>query len=209
MDAGGIRELPLVIKADVQGSIEAIRQSVDNLATDEVSVQVLHVGVGAINESDITLADASGALVVGFNVRANPQARDMAKRAGVDIHYYAIIYNVIDDVKALLSGMLPPQIRENLLGKAEVREVFSITKVGKFAGCYVSDGSVRRGARVRLLRDNVVVHEGALKTLRRFKEDVRDVKEGYECGMAFENYNDIHVGDVIECYEMEEIARAL
>jgi translation initiation factor IF-2 len=209
MDAGGTRELPLVIKADVQGSIEAIRQSVDNLATDEVSVQVLHVGVGAINESDITLADASGALVVGFNVRANPQARDMAKRAGVDIHYYAIIYNVIDDVKALLSGMLPPQIRENLLGNAEVREVFNITKVGKIAGCYVSDGSVRRGARVRLLRDNVVVHEGALKTLRRFKEDVRDVKEGYECGMAFENYNDIHVGDVIECYEMEEIARAL
>ena len=147
--------------------------------------------------------------MVGFNVRANPQARDMAKRAGVDIHYYAVIYNVIDDVKALLSGMLPPQIRENLLGNAEVREVFNITKVGKIAGCYVSDGSVRRGARVRLLRDNVVVHEGALKTLRRFKEDVRDVKEGYECGMAFENYNDIHVGDVIECYEMEEIARAL
>ncbi len=207
--AGETRELPLVIKADVQGSIEAIRQSVENMATDEVSVQVLHVGVGAVNESDITLAEASRALVVGFNVRANPQARDMAKRAGVDIHYYAVIYNVIDDVKALLSGLLPPQIRENLLGNAEVREVFSVSKVGKVAGCYVSDGSVRRGARVRLLRDNVVVHEGALKTLRRFKEDVRDVKEGYECGMAFENYNDVHVGDVIECYEIEEIARAL
>ena len=207
--AGDARELPLVIKADVQGSAEAIAQSVENLSTDEVSVNVLHAGVGAINESDITLAEASRALVVGFNLRAIPQARAMAKRAGIDIRYYSIIYNVIDDVKALLSGLLPPEVRETTLGAAEVRQLFSITKVGKVAGCYVKQGSVRRGARVRLLRDNVVMHEGNLKTLKRFKEDVRDVKEGYECGMAFENYHDLQVGDVIECYKIEEVARTL
>ncbi len=207
--AGDARELPLVIKADVQGSAEAIAQSVENLSTDEVSVSVLHAGVGAINESDITLAEASQALVVGFNLRAIPQARAMAKRAGIDIRYYSVIYNVIDDVKALLSGLLPPEVRETTLGAAEVRQLFSITKVGKVAGCYVTEGSVRRGARVRLLRDSVVVHEGNLKTLKRFKEDVRDVKEGYECGMAFENYHDLQVGDVIECYEIEEVARTL
>ena len=193
----------------MQGSAEAIAQSVENLSTDEVSVSVLHAGVGAINESDITLAEASQALVVGFNLRAIPQARAMAKRAGIDIRYYSVIYNVIDDVKALLSGLLPPEVRETTLGAAEVRQLFSITKVGKVAGCYVNQGSVRRGARVRLLRDNVVVHEGNLKTLKRFKEDVRDVKEGYECGMAFENYHDLQVGDVIECYEIEEVARTL
>ncbi|MFQ5953545.1 MAG: translation initiation factor IF-2 [Kiloniellales bacterium] len=207
--AGDTRELPLVIKADVQGSVEAIAQSVEKLSTDEVSVSVLHAGVGAINESDITLANASQALVIGFNVRAIPQAREMAKRADIDIRYYSVIYNVIDDVKALLGGLLPPQVRENMLGNAEVRQLFNISKVGKVAGCYVNEGSVRRGTRVRLLRDNVVVHEGNLKTLKRFKEDVRDVKEGYECGMAFENYNDIQVGDVIECFEMEEVARTL
>jgi translation initiation factor IF-2 len=207
--AGKANELPMVIKADVQGSVEAVKQSAEKLSTDEVAVQVLHAGVGAINESDITLAGASQGFVVGFNVRANPQARELARRDGIDIRYYSIIYKLIDDVKALLSGMLAPQIRENTLGNAEVREVFSITKVGKVAGCYVTDGMLRRSARVRLLRDNVVVHDGGLKALKRFKEDVREVREGYECGMSFENYNDIQVGDVIECYDVEEVARVL
>ena len=169
----------------------------------------MHTGVGAISESDVTLAGASGAVIVGFNVRANPQARELAKRDGVDIRYYSVIYNVIDDVKALLSGMLAPTLREKLLGNADIRELFNVSKVGRVAGCYITEGTVRRGARVRLLRDNTVIHEGSLKTLRRFKEDVREVKEGYECGMAFENYSDIQAGDVIECFEVEEIARAL
>jgi translation initiation factor IF-2 len=207
--AGKTKELAVVIKADVQGSVEAIKQSVEKLSTDEVAVQVLHTGVGAINESDVTLAGASEGFVIGFNVRANPQARDLARRDGVDIQYYSIIYKLIDDVRALLSGLLAPQIRENVLGNAEIREVFAVSKVGKVAGCYVTDGTVRRGARVRLLRDNVVIHDGNLKTLRRFKEDVREVREGYECGMSFESYSDIQVGDAIECYETEEVARAL
>jgi len=165
--------------------------------------------VGGINESDVTLARASNAMIIGFNVRANPQARDMARRDNVDIRYYSIIYNVIDDMKAALSGLLAPQVREKFLGNAEIREVFSISKTGKVAGCMVTEGIVKRGAKVRLLRDNVVIHEGSLKTLRRFKDEVREVKEGYECGMAFENYHDIQVGDVIECFEMEEVAREL
>jgi translation initiation factor IF-2 len=165
--------------------------------------------VGGINESDVTLARASNAMIIGFNVRANPQARDMARRDNVDIRYYSIIYNVIDDMKAALSGLLAPQVREKFLGNAEIREVFSISKTGKVAGCMVTEGLVKRGAKVRLLRDNVVIHEGSLKTLRRFKDEVREVKEGYECGMAFENYHDIQVGDVIECFEMEEVAREL
>ncbi len=207
--AGEAKELPLVVKADVQGSLEAIRQSMEKISTDEVKVLALHTGVGAISESDVTLAGASGAVIVGFNVRANPQARELAKRDGVDIRYYSVIYNVIDDVKALLSGMLAPTLREKLLGNADIRELFNVSKVGRVAGCYITEGTVRRGARVRLLRDNTVIHEGSLKTLRRFKEDVREVKEGYECGMAFENYSDIQAGDVIECFEVEEIARAL
>ncbi|MBX3457652.1 MAG: translation initiation factor IF-2 [Candidatus Paracaedibacteraceae bacterium] len=207
--AGNIKELPIVVKTDVHGSLEAIIQSLSKLANEEVAVRVLHGGVGGINESDITLARASNALVVGFNVRANPQARDLARRDGVDIRYYSIIYDLIDDAKAVLSGLLTPTLREKYLGNAEIRDVFNITKVGKVAGCYVTDGMVKRGGKVRLLRDNVVIHEGTLKTLKRFKEEVREVKESYECGMAFENYNDIRPGDIIECFEIETIARQL
>jgi translation initiation factor IF-2 len=207
--AGEARELPVVVKSDVQGSLEAIVNSVTKLSTAEVAVRVLHSAVGAINESDITLAKASNAIVIGFNVRANPQARELARRDGIDIRYYSIIYNVIDDVKALLSGLLAPTLRERFLGYAEIREIFNITKVGKVAGCYVTEGVVKRGAKVRLLRDNVVIHEGSLKTLKRFKDEVREVKAGMECGMAFENYGDIQQGDQIECFEVEAVARAL
>jgi translation initiation factor IF-2 len=207
--AGEAKELPVVVKSDVQGSLEAIVNSLTKLSTNEVAVRVLHSAVGAINESDITLAKASSAIVIGFNVRANPQARELARRDGIDIRYYSIIYNVIDDVKALLSGLLAPTLRERFLGYAEIREVFTITKVGKVAGCYVTEGVVKRGAKVRLLRDNVVIHEGSLKTLKRFKDEVREVKAGMECGMAFENYSDIQQGDQIECFEVEEVARAL
>jgi translation initiation factor IF-2 len=199
----------VVVKADVQGSLEAITASLAKLGTEEVSVRVLHAAVGGINESDVTLARASQAMIIGFNVRANPQAREMARRDNVDIRYYSIIYNVVDDIKAALSGLLAPAVREKFLGYAEIRQVFSISKVGKIAGCMVTEGIVKRGAKVRLLRDNVVIHEGALKTLKRFKDEVREVREGYECGMAFENYQDIQEGDVIECYEMEEVARDL
>ena len=206
---GEAKELPLVVKSDVHGSLEAIVGSLDKIGTDEAKVRVLHAAVGGINESDVTLAGATAAIIIGFNVRANPQARELARRDGIEIRYYSIIYNLVDDIKAVLSGMLAPQQREKLLGYAEIREVFSITKVGKVAGCMVTDGLVKRGAKVRLLRDDVVIHDGALKTLRRFKDEVREVKDGYECGMAFENYQDIQIGDQIECYEVEEIARAL
>ncbi len=206
--AGAAKELAVVVKSDVQGSLEAIVGSLEKLSSDEVKLRVLHSAVGGITESDVTLAKASAAVIVGFNVRANPQARDMARRDGVEIRYYSIIYDVIDDMKKALGGMLAPTLRERFLGNATIREVFTVTKAGKVAGCMVTEGTVRRGARVRLLRDNVVVHEGSLKTLRRFKDEVREVKEGYECGMAFENYQDIQVGDVIECFEMEEVARA-
>ncbi|HEX6118757.1 MAG TPA: translation initiation factor IF-2 [Dongiaceae bacterium] len=209
IQAGEAKEMAVVIKGDVQGSVEAITASLNQLATDEVKVRVLHAAVGGINESDVTLARASGGMIIGFNVRANPQARELARRDHIDIRYYSIIYNVVDDVKAALSGMLAPTLREKFLGNAEIREVFNITKVGKVAGCMVVEGVVKRGARVRLLRDSVVVHEGALKTLKRFKDEVREVKEGFECGMAFENYDNIEKGDIIECFEVEEVARAL
>jgi len=201
--------LPVVIKADVQGSVEAIVGSLDKLEHEEVKATILHAAVGGINESDVTLAAASKALVVGFNVRANPQARDMAKRDGVEIRYYSVIYDVTDDVRNLMSGLLKPTVNETLIGNAEIREVFSITKVGKVAGCMVTNGSVKRGAKVRLLRDDVVIHEGALGSLKRFKDEVREVNEGYECGMALANYQDIKAGDVIECFEEEEVARTL
>ncbi len=208
---GEAKELPLVIKGDVHGSIEAICKAVEQLTADntEVKARVLHSAVGAITESDVTLANASHALMIAFNVRANPMAREMAKRDNVEIRYYSVIYNVIDDVKALLSGMLAPTVQQKFIGYADIRQVFTITKVGKVAGCMVTEGVVKRGAGVRLLRDNVVVHEGNLKTLKRFKEEVRDVREGYECGMAFENYDNIQVGDVIEVFETEEVARAI
>jgi len=206
---GEKRLLPLVIKTDVQGSLEAIEGALGKSGSDEVGVQVLHGGVGGITESDVILAHASGAAIIGFNVRANVQARERAKRDGVDIRYYNIIYNVLDDVKAALSGMLAPETRERFLGNAEILEVFNISKVGKVAGCRVTDGSVKRGAKVRLIRDDVVIHEGDLSTLKRFKDEVREVQAGQECGMAFANFQDIQKGDVIECYEVETIRRSL
>jgi translation initiation factor IF-2 len=206
---GEKRTLPLVIKADVQGSVEAIQGALAKLGTDEVAAQVLQSGVGAITESDVILAHASGGAIIGFNVRANAQARERAKRDGVEIRYYNIIYNVVDDVKAALSGLLAPETREKFLGNAEILEVFTISKVGKVAGCRVTEGVVRRGAKVRLIRDNVVIHEGELSTLKRFKDEVREVQTGQECGMSFANYQDMQKGDVIECYEVETIKRAL
>lgn len=208
---GEMTNLPVIIKADVHGSVEAIIGSFAKLTedNDEVRVQVLHSGVGGITESDITLANASNALIIGFNVRANAQARELAKQENVDIRYYSVIYNAIDDVKALLSGLLAPEVSEEFIGYAEILEVFNITKVGKVAGCKITSGVVKRGAKVRLLRDDVVIHEGTLKTLQRFKDEVKEVKEGYECGMAFENYDDIKQGDVIECFEMIETAREI
>jgi translation initiation factor IF-2 len=211
IQVGEAKELAIVIKGDVQGSIEAIGGALEKLPADstEVKVRLLFTGVGAINESDVTLANASKALIIGFNVRANPQAREMARREAVEIRYYSVIYNVIDDVRAALVGMLSPVLRERFLGNAAIREVFNITKVGKVAGCLITEGIVKRGAGVRLLRDNVVVHTGSLKTLKRFKDEVKEVREGYECGMAFENYDNIEVGDIIEAFEIEEVARAL
>jgi translation initiation factor IF-2 len=206
---GEARELPVVIKADVHGSVEAIVGALQKLGTEEVKVEVLRSAVGGINESDVNLARASQALIIGFNVRANPQARDSAKRDGVEIRYYSIIYDVTDDLRQLLSGLLAPQVRENTLGYAEIREVFNITKVGKVAGCMVTEGMVRRGARVRLLRDDVVIHEGDLGQLKRFKEDAKEVREGYDCGISLASYNDIKVGDTIECFELQEVARQL
>jgi translation initiation factor IF-2 len=207
--SGEAKELPVVIKSDVHGSMEAIVAGLQRLGTDEVSVRVLHAGVGAITESDITLALASKAWVLGFNVRANAQARELAKRDGVEIRYHSIIYELLDEAKAALSGMLTPTARETTLGHAEIREVFSISKVGKIAGCRVVDGLIRRGARVRLLRDDIVIHDGALGSLKRFKDDVREVREGFECGIGIENYNDLREGDVIEAYEIEQVARTL
>ena len=204
-----IKELPLVIKGDVQGSVEAIVSSLEKLSTDEVRVRVLHTGVGGVAESDVILAGASGAPVIGFNVRANPQARTEAERAGVEIRYYSIIYNLIDDIKGVLSGMLKPEIRETFLGNAQILEVFTIGKSTKVAGCRVTEGLVRRGAKVRLIRDQTVIHEGELSQLKRFKDDVTEVPAGQECGMSFAKYEDLKVGDVIECFSVETIVRTL
>ena len=205
----GAQEFPLVIKGDVQGSIEAIAGALDKLGTDEVRVRTVHSGAGGITESDISLAEASDAAIIGFNVRANTQARDAAAAAGIDIRYYNIIYDLVDDVKAAMSGMLSPERRETFLGNAEILEVFNITKVGKVAGCRVTEGKVERGVGVRLIRDSVVIHEGSLKTLKRFKDEVAEVNAGQECGMAFENYEDIRAGDVIECFRVEHVSRTL
>ena len=206
---GEAQSLPVVLKGDVHGSVEAITSALAALATDEVRIHVLHAAVGGINESDVTLARASGAPIIAFNVRANPQARDLAKRDGVDIRYYSIIYNLTDDMKQMLSGMLAPEVRETFLGYADVKEVFAVSKVGKVAGCLVTEGQVKRGAAVRLIRDDVVIHQGELSQLKRFKDDVKEVVSGTECGMAFANYQDIQVGDVIECFDVEEVAREL
>lgn len=204
--AGEIKELPVVIKGDVQGSVEALNGILSKIANSEVKIRILHSAVGAINESDVTLARASKAIIIGFNVRANPTARELAKRDGVDIRYYSIIYDVADDMKLAVEGLLSPELREKELGMAEVRQVISISKVGKVAGCMVKEGLVKRGAKVRIIRDGVVIYTGALSQLKRFKDDVKEVKEGFDCGMSFENYDDVKVGDMIECYEIEEIA---
>jgi translation initiation factor IF-2 len=209
LKTAGRKEFPLVIKGDVQGSVEAIVTSLENLNTEEVAARVIHAGVGGITESDITLAEASNAAVIGFNVRAHKEARALAEQAGIEIRYYNVIYNLVDDVKAAMSGLLPPTLREEMLGNAQILEVFTISKVGKVAGCRVTDGTVQRGANVRLIRDNVVVHEGKLSTLKRFKDEVKEVVAGQECGMAFENYQDMRVGDIIECYNVQEIKRSL
>src|SRR3954463_1651016 len=207
--SGAAKGLAVVIKGDVQGSVEAIVGSLGRISTDEVAVRVLHSGVGGITESDVILAKATGALIIGFNVRANDLARQLSTRDGVEIRYYAIIYDLIDDVRSALSGMLSPTLRERFLGNASIREVFNITRAGKVAGCMVTEGVVRRGAKVRLLRDNVVIHEGSLKTLKRFKDEVREVREGFECGMALENYENTRVGDTMECFKREKGARPL
>ncbi|MDP3555660.1 translation initiation factor IF-2, partial [Methylocystis sp.] len=209
LQTSGLKEFPLVIKGDVQGSVEAIAAALEKLGTEEVGARIVHAGVGGISESDISLAEASNAAVIGFNVRAHKEARDAAERAGIEIRYYNIIYNLVDDVKGAMSGLLAPTLRETLLGNAAILEVFDISKVGKVAGCRVTDGNVERGANVRLIRDNVVVHEGKLSTLKRFKDEVKEVAAGQECGMAFENYQDMRAGDVIECYRVEEIKRSL
>jgi translation initiation factor IF-2 len=205
----GRKEFPLVVKGDVQGSVEAIGGALRKLGTDEVEARMVHSGVGGITESDVALANASRAVVVGFNVRANAQAKLAADQTGVEIRYYNIIYDLVDDVKKAMSGLLAPTVREIFLGNAEILEVFNISKVGKIAGCRITDGRVERGAKVRLIRDNVVIHEGTLSTLKRFKDEVREVPAGQECGMAFANYQDIRKGDVIECFNVETIARSL
>jgi len=209
LKASGIAKFPLIIKGDVQGSVEAINASLNKLSTEEVSAQILMSGVGGITESDVTLAQASNAIIIGFNVRANSQANDLARRDGIEIRYYNIIYDLVDDVRNAMSGLLKPERRETFIGYAKILEVFQITKVGKVAGCQVTEGIVERGAGVRLLRDNVVIHEGKLKTLKRFKDEVKEVAVGQECGMAFENYEDIRPSDVIECFRVEQVIRTL
>ena len=207
--AAGRKEVPLVIKGDVQGSVEAIIATLDKLGTEEVVARIVHAGVGGISESDISLAETSNAVVIGFNVRAYKEAAEAASRSGIEIRYYSIIYNLVDDVKGAMSGLLSPTLREDMLGNAEILEIFDISKIGKIAGCRVTDGRVERGANVRLIRDRVVIHEGKLGTLKRFKDEVKDVVAGQECGMNFENYHDMRVGDVIECFRVESIARSL
>ena len=209
LKTSGRKEFPLIVKADVQGSLEAILGSLEKLGTEEVAARILHAGVGGISESDVTLAEGFGAAIIGFSVRANKEAAAAAKRNGIEIRYYNIIYDLVDDVKKAMSGLLAPTLRETMLGNAQILEIFNISKVGKVAGCRVTDGTVERGANVRLIRDNVVVHEGKLSTLKRFKDEVKEVQAGQECGMAFENYHDMRVGDVIECYRVETIQRSL
>ena len=204
-----VSELPILVKADVQGSAEAIIQAMEKIGNAEVRVRVLHSGVGAITETDVGLAEASGAPVIGFNVRANASARNTANQKGVEIRYYSVIYDLVDDVKAAASGLLSAEIRENFIGYAQIKEVFKVSGVGKVAGCLVTEGVARRSAGVRLLRDSVVIHEGTLKTLKRFKDEVPEVQSGQECGMAFENYDDIRADDVIEIFERQEVKRVL
>jgi translation initiation factor IF-2 len=206
---GNLKHLNVIVKADVNGSAEAINGSLLKLNTEEVAIKVVHMATGGINESDINLAAASNTIIIGFNVRANAAAKEMARVKGVDIRYYSIIYNLVDDMKLLLSGMLEPTKNEEYLGQAEIRQVFKVSGSGKIAGAYVTDGLLRRNARIRLLRDNVVIHDAVLKTLKRFKEDAKEVKSGFECGFSIENYEDIKEKDTIECYEIVEKKRVL
>jgi translation initiation factor IF-2 len=209
MGEGEVKTLALIIKSDVQGSQEALAQALAKLSTNEVKVNVIHAAVGGISESDVNLAQASRAVIIGFNTRADAGARKAAENFGVDIRYYNIIYDAVDEVKAALSGMLAPEKRENVLGMVQIRQVFRISKVGAVAGCMVQSGVVKRGAMVRLLRDNVVIHTGELDSLKRFKDDAREVKEGFECGLSLKNYNDINEGDQLEVFEIQEVARTL
>jgi translation initiation factor IF-2 len=209
MGEGEVKQLPVILKADMQGSYEGLAHALGKLSTDEVKVNIIHSAVGAITESDVNLALASKAVLIGFNVRADAQARKLAETNGVDIRYYNIIYEAVDDVKAALSGMLAPERKETVIGTVEVRQVFHISKVGTIAGCYVTDGVVKRGAGVRLIRNNVVVHQGELDSLKRFKDDVKEVKANFECGLSLKNFNDIQEGDILEVFEVVEVARTL
>jgi translation initiation factor IF-2 len=209
LKSAGRKDLALIVKADVQGSLEAVIGAIEKLATEEVGARVIHSGVGGITESDVTLAEASGVPIIGFNVRAHKEAREAAEHAGIELRYYNVIYDLVDDVKKAMSGLLAPTVRETMLGSATILEIFKVSKVGNVAGCRVTDGVVERGANVRLIRDSVVVHEGKLSQLKRFKDDAREVVAGQECGMAFENYQDMKVGDVIECYRVETVQRSL
>ncbi len=209
LKTAGRKEFPLIIKGDVQGSVEAIIGSLEKVGNDEVAARIIHSGVGGITESDVSLAESSNAAIIAFNVRAHKEAREQAERSGIEIRQYNIIYDLVDDVKKAMSGLLTPERRETMLGNAQILEVFNISKVGKIGGCRVTDGKVERGANVRLIRDNVVVHEGKLSQLKRFKDDVREVSAGMECGMAFEGYQDMRAGDVIECYRVETVQRSL
>jgi translation initiation factor IF-2 len=209
MEEGEVKTLPLIVKADVQGSQEALVQTLAKLSNEEVRVQVVHGAVGAISESDVNLAQASGAVIIGFNIRADANARKLAETFGVDIRYYNIIYDAVDEVKSALSGMLAPEKREQVLGLVEVRQVFTISKVGTIAGCYVLEGLVKRNAQVRVLRNHVVIHTGELESLKRFKDDVKEVKFGYECGLQVRNFNDLVEGDQLEVFEIQEVARTL
>ncbi|MDP2254029.1 MAG: translation initiation factor IF-2, partial [Thiobacillus sp.] len=209
MGAGETQQLPIILKADMQGSYEGLAHALAKLSTDEVKVNIIHSGVGAITESDVNLALASKAVLIGFNVRADASARKLAEASGVDIRYYNIIYEAVDEVKAALSGMLAPEKRESVIGSVEIRQVFTISKVGTIAGCYVLDGVIKRNAGVRVLRNNVVIHQGELDSLKRFKDDVKEVKSNFECGLSIKNFNDIQEGDLLEVFEVVEIARSL
>ncbi|MFW6206813.1 MAG: translation initiation factor IF-2, partial [Gemmatimonadota bacterium] len=209
MDEGQVDTLPLVIKGDVDGSVQALADSLEQLSTEEVQVEIIHRGVGAVNESDVLLAQTAGAVIVGFRVRPDSNARQLAERSDVDIQSFDVIYEAVDQVRAALEGMLAPEVREEVIGSAEVRETFRISGVGTVAGCYVTDGRIERNGQVRLVRDGIVVYNGEIDSLKRFKDDVREVREGYECGLGIANFNDVKVGDVIECYKVEEVARTL
>jgi bacterial translation initiation factor 2 (bIF-2) len=206
---GEVKDLNVIVKADVQGSVEAVAESLRKLSTEAVRLNVIHTAVGAITETDVNLATASNAIIIGFSIRPEVKAQAMAEKEGVDIRLYNVIYDAVDDVRKAMEGLLEPVFKEKYLGRAEIREIFSVPKVGNVAGCYIQDGKILRNAQVRLLRDNVVVYQGKLGTLRRFKDDVKEVATGYECGMGLENYNDIKVGDIIEAFEMEKVAAKL